>query len=62
MNKGQVSISNKQNTLSIIASSVIHNKVIWAKVSLEFDDAQSIEKLMNYHDHLHYWTLFEYDT
>ena len=62
MNKCQISITKKQNTPSIIASSVIHNKVIWAKVSLEFDDTQCVEKPMNYHDYLHYWTLFEYDT
>ena len=62
MNKGQISIIKKQNTLSIIASSEIHNKVNWAKVSWEFDNTQSAEKPMNYHDYLHYWTLFEYDT
>ena len=53
MNKGQISITKKQNTLSIIASSEIHNKVNLTNESCAFENTQSAEKPMNYYDYLH---------
>ena len=58
MNKRQISITKKQNTLFIIASSEIYNKVYLTEATWEFKNAQSAEKLMNYHDYQHCWTLF----